>query len=175
MARHLALLRGINVTGKNLIPMVKLAAVCTELGWKDVATYIQSGNVVFTSQAKPAALETALEKAIQHTFKLEIPVVVRSATEWAGYIEGCPFEGEGKFLLLALSKQKPRAGDVSALLEKAQAGERVERVGDALWIYFTGGVARSKLSPAVLDRAVGSSVTARNFNTVLKLERLLRG
>jgi len=172
----IALLRGINVGGHHKIPMAELRSVCARLGWVDVQTYIQSGNVVFTSVAKPALLEAELEKAIERRFKMSIPVIVRPAASWASYIEGNPFTevggNEPKLLHLALAKLPPKPDAVDALRERAAGGERIERTGEALWIHFGEGVARSKLSPAVLDRLVGSPVTARNWRTVLKLGEL---
>jgi uncharacterized protein (DUF1697 family) len=76
--------------------------------------------------------------------------------------------------MLALSKAAPKSDAVKGLRERAANGERVIRVGDALWIHFRSGVARSKLSPALLDRLAGSPVTTRNWRTVLKLDELAR-
>jgi uncharacterized protein (DUF1697 family) len=67
---------------------------------------------------------------------------------------------------------RPKDGAVEILSERAAAGERIMLVGDALWFHYPNGVARSKLTPALLDRVVGSPVTARNWNTVLKLHNL---
>jgi uncharacterized protein (DUF1697 family) len=76
--------------------------------------------------------------------------------------------------MLALSKAPPKQDAVEGLREHALSGERIVQVGDALWIHFEGGVARSKLSPTLLDRLIGSVVTARNWRTVLKLDELAR-
>ena len=173
MTRQIALLRGINVSGKNMIPMPELAKLCAKLGWKDVRTYIQSGNVVFDAPAKDA--EEKLEGAIHARFGFDIPVIVRSASRWERYAKAHPFGAvESKFVLLALSKRPPLADCAATLTERAQAGEVIQRDGDAVWIHFASGVGRSKLSPAVLDRLVGSTVTARNWNTVQKLAELAR-
>jgi uncharacterized protein (DUF1697 family) len=76
--------------------------------------------------------------------------------------------------MLALSKAAPHRDAVDGLHERAANGERITQVGDAIWIHYAGGVARSKLSPALLDRLVGSPVTGRNWRTVLKLDELTR-
>ncbi len=172
----IALLRGINVGGHNKIPMAELRSLCAELGWKDVQTYIQSGNVVFTAGAAPAVLEAELERAIERRFGLVIAVIVRAATDWPAYAKSNPFpeasEKEPKAVMLALSKAPPKADAETALRERAVHGERIVQAGDALWIHFSDGVAGSKLSPALVDRLVGSPVTARNWRTVLKLGEL---
>lgn len=178
MPTHLALLRGINVSGRNRIPMADLQALCRELGWTEVTTYIQSGNVAFRAEGTAGSLEEALERGIERRFGLQIPVLVRAAEEWPAYVRGNPFpeasEREPNLVMLALSKLAPKEDAAERLQERAADGERVARVGDALWIHYAGGAGRSRLSPALLDRLAGSCVTARNWRTVLKLEELAK-
>jgi uncharacterized protein (DUF1697 family) len=173
---YIALLRGINVGGNKIIPMSDLRALAAQIGWDHVQTYIQSGNLVFAAFGRASVLETQLEQAIERHFKVTVPVIVRAAADWARYAEGNPFpeavKSEPNHVLLALCKAPPRPGTASALEERAEGGERVVQASDALWIHFAGGIGRSKLSPAVLDRIAGSTVTARNWSTVLKLREL---
>src|SRR4051812_37404015 len=82
MRRMVALLRAVNVGGRKL-PMAELRALCAGLGWTDVATYIQSGNLVFTAPGKAEAIEEVLETAIEKAFGLDVPVIVRTQAEWA--------------------------------------------------------------------------------------------
>ena len=77
-----ALLRGINVGGNKKVPMAELRALGEKLGWRQVATYIQSGNVVFAGGGGAAAAERALEQAIEKRFGFPVPVVVRTAAQW---------------------------------------------------------------------------------------------
>lgn len=174
----IALLRGINVTGRNKIAMSDLRSLCADLGWTDIETYIQSGNLVFNADAPPASLEVELEQAIEARFGLIIPVIVRTAADWPAYIQGNPFPDESdrepNFVMLALSKSPPHEDAGSSLQDRAANGERIVQVGDALWIHYPDGVGRSKLSPALFDRLVGSPVTARNWRTVLRLDELTR-
>lgn len=174
----IALLRGINVSGRNKIPMAELRSLCADLGWEDVQSYIQSGNLVFKAGNTPANLEAELEQGIERQFGLSIPVIVRAAAEWPAYVNGNPYPEASQFepnlVLLALSKAPPKQDAVEGLRDRALSGERIIQVGDALWIHFKGGVGRSKLSPALLDRLVGSTVTTRNWRTVLKLDELVR-
>lgn len=157
-----------------MIPMAELRALCSEIGCSDVATYINSGNVVFSSTATAGDLENAIERSITERFGHTISVVVRSALEWPAYIEGNPFpKAEPRGVMLALSKQPPKSGALKSLRERAVNGEKLEHVGDAIWIHYSTGIAKSKLSPALFDRAVGSPVTARNWNTVLKIADML--
>lgn len=172
----IALLRGINVSGRNKIPMSELRSLCADLGWKNVQSYIQSGNLVFQANAAAVKLETALEQAIQRQFGLSIPIVVRAAAGWSGYVKDNPFpkesQSEPNHVMLALSKAAPKADAAEMLQERAVNGERIVQIGDALWVHYAAGVADSKLSPALFDRRVGSPVTARNWRTVLKLQEM---
>jgi uncharacterized protein (DUF1697 family) len=176
LGTFIALLRGINVGGHNRVPMSDLRAIATGLGWSDVRTYIQSGNLVFRSAASKDRIESALEEAIERRFRLQIPVIARSAEDWATYAKADPFprarQKQPKFILLGLSKKPPAFRAVLALQERALQGEQIISSGDALWIHFAEGVARSKLTPALLDRVVGSPVTLRNWLTVTKLDEL---
>jgi uncharacterized protein (DUF1697 family) len=174
----IALLRGINVSGHNRIPMKELVPLVEELGFEDVRHYIQSGNLVFAAGSDAATIEGQIEAAIEQHFQLRIPVIVRSDLQWPAYVSGNPFPEaaatRGNGLMLALSKQPLKAGVVEGLRERALCGERIEQVGDALWVDYAEGVAKSKLLPALFDRLAGSSVTARNWNTVLKLAQMSR-
>jgi uncharacterized protein (DUF1697 family) len=177
MARFIALLRGINVGGRAKIPMAELRKLCAELGWTGVATYIQSGNLVFEAAGKAPSLEAKLEKALDAEFGFAAAVIVRTAAELNGVAEANPFpkegEGEPNRLLVGLSKDKPKAGAAEALQARAVAGERVRQAGGALWFHYPQGVGTSKLTPSLIDRIVGSPLTARNWRTILKLREMV--
>ena len=176
MARLIALLRAVNVGGRKL-PMAELRALCGELGWEDVETYIQSGNVVFSARGKAEKLEDELEQAIRERFGLDVPVIVRTASQWAAYGKANPFpeaaEKQPNALQLLVSKRPADADAAETLMERAQSGETVKAAGGALWFHFPDGIARSKLTPALIDRACGSPSTGRNWRTVVKLGEML--
>ncbi|MEX2534447.1 MAG: DUF1697 domain-containing protein [Trueperaceae bacterium] len=117
-----------------------LAAGGHDSGCVDVSTYIQSGNVLFSKRADREELERELEQALERRLDLQVPTIVRSAEEWSGYIAGNSFPQESlaqpNLVMLALSKSAPRVDAKEGLLLRAAARERIERVGDALWIYF---------------------------------------
>jgi uncharacterized protein (DUF1697 family) len=175
MARLIALLRAVNVGGRKL-PMAELRALCGELGWEGVETYIQSGNVVFSASGKTEALEAELERAIEARFGMAVPVMVRTASQWAGYVAANPFpkaaEDEPNRLQLLVSKETPRGDAAGKLMERAKAGEAVGAAGGALWFHFPEGVGTSKLTPVLMDKAAGSPSTSRNWRTVLKLREM---
>ena len=172
----IALLRGINVSGRNKIPMAELRSLCADLGWVHVQSYIQSGNLLFTAGADRARLETDLECAIERQFGLSIPIIVRAAADWPTYVGSNPYPdasaSEPNSVMLALAKAPPKEGAGEQLQERAGSGQRVVQVGDALWLHYGNGMAKSKLTTSLLDRLVGSPVTARNWRTVLKLNEM---
>ena len=177
--RYVALLRAINVGGTAKLPMAQLRELCSSLGWRDVRTYIQSGNVVFDADAPAAALEAALERAVEQRFGFFRPVIVRSAEQWGVYAAGSPFseaqESEANRLMLCLAKAPPPEGAADALQQRGAGGEKVRQRGDALWILYPAGAGNSKLTPKLLDRLAGSPVTARNWRTVTRLQEMLAG
>jgi uncharacterized protein (DUF1697 family) len=175
----IALLRGINILGNKRVPMAELRKLAEGLGWQQVATYIASGNVLFAGRQTAAAAERALEQAITRRFGFEVSVVVRTAAQWRVLAAGSPFrDAEAErpnALLVGCSKLPPARGAAAALREYAKGGERIAIEGGAVWIDFRSGIARSKVTPAVLDRLVGSPVTMRNWRTVLAIAELLSG
>jgi uncharacterized protein (DUF1697 family) len=178
MAKLLALLRAVNVGGRT-VPMAQLRALCEGLGWTKVETYIQSGNVVFAADGKGPELEEALEAAVREHFRLEVPALVRSAAQWSRLAAANPMreaaEREPNRLQLLVSKRPLAEGAAERLRERARDRERVEEAGGALWFHFPQGVAGSKLTPALIDKAAGSPTTGRNWRTVLKLQEMVEG
>lgn len=177
MSRWVALLRGINVGGHNKIPMAELRELCNDIGWENVDTYIQSGNIVFSAAGSTAALEKELAEAIASHFGHRIHVIVRPAAAWPLYIRLNPFpeasESEPNRVMLALSK-KPLPPDAAENLNKYTAsGESIAQRTDSLWIHYASGSAKSRITPALLDRLAGSPVTTRNWRTVLKINDLI--
>ena len=176
MGNSIALLRGINVGGRTRMPMEALRELCISLGWQDVRSYIQSGNVIFSADGTAAAQEAALEEAIRARFGMSIPVLVRSPEQWNAYLKANPFptaaEQEPNRLMLSLSKRQLAAGAVTLIQERATNGERVGEAAGGLWIHYPVGAGASKLSPSLVDRLAGSPVTARNWRTVTKLAEM---
>jgi len=176
MPRRLALLRAVNVGGRKL-PMAELRALCGELGWRDVETYIQSGNVVFDADGGDAALEAALENAIADRFGFEAPAMIRTAAEWRAILKANPFpqeaEADPSRVFLGIAKREIAAGAEKKIEAKAAAGERATQAGGALWLHYPQGAGTSKLTPALIDRAAGSPVTARNWRTATTLAEML--
>jgi len=159
--------------------MAELRSLAESLGWGEVRTYLQSGNLLLRAEDGGERLAGILERGIFRRFGLEVPVIVRPAADWPGYVNGNPFpeesEREPKAVILALSRAAPVPDALERLRERAANGELVRQAGDAFWIHYAAGFARSRLTPGYFDRVVGSPVTTRNWRTVLKLGELAAG
>ena len=171
--RRIALLRGVNVGTGRKVAMADLRALLADEGLADVATYVQSGNAVFTSKTKPAALETALTKAVSKAFGFAIPVMVRTHAELRRIAADDPFDGEAddpaKHLILFSSTAFDKA-DVEKKAPADLGDERYAIRGRELHLWLPGGAGRSKLAVALSDRRLEQPATGRNRRTV---ERLL--
>ena len=183
MASHVALLRGINVGGRNKVPMAELREVVTSLGHTGVTTYIQSGNVLFsTPETDTARLASALQEAIGEAFGLAVSVVVLSRDQLAAILDRNPYPDEPKpqyVHVVFLGSEPPRD-----LLDRIKAAESaaaakgsrdtVTAAGEALFLHTPDGYGTSELAEAVL-RIIGPPgkasivATARNWATSTKL------
>jgi uncharacterized protein (DUF1697 family) len=176
---YVALLRGINVGGNNMLPMKELAAMFGKAGCTDVQTYIQSGNVVFRADAKRAArISATIAKAITARFPMRIPIVVRSAGELRRVAENNPFLARGvdadKLHLVFLSGA-PVVAAVAALDPKRSAPDEFIVRGAEIYLHCPNGFGRTKLSNAYFDAKLATISTVRNWRTVLKLLEMAGG
>jgi uncharacterized protein (DUF1697 family) len=169
---YIALLRGINVGGNKMVSMAELKAALTALGFSDVSTLLQSGNVVFSGKAaKSAALEATLERDVAKRLGVTCDFHVRTADEWSAMIAANPFPAEAKadpsHLLVTFFKAPLDAARVKALQAAITGPERLRADGRHLYMTFPDGIGNSKAT-AIAGKMLGPG-TARNWNTVLKL------
>jgi uncharacterized protein (DUF1697 family) len=177
MVTYAALLRGVNVGGHNPVPMPALKRLCGDLGYDDVVTYIQSGNVVFRSPARSAAaVERALATAIEEALGLTITVLVRTTGELGTILRSNPFpKAEPHRLHVAFLSAKPTAARARAL-EAFDAGrDEVKVRGREAYLHTPQGYGNSKLSGGFVEKQLEVAATARNWNTVTKLLALAGG
>jgi uncharacterized protein (DUF1697 family) len=170
MAVQIALLRGINVGGKSRLAMATLREVAIDLGYTDVATYIQSGNMVLSSRAAAKTVARRLEQAISARTGLDVPVIVRTADEWSEMMASNPFPtDDGKKLhVLFLPRAAEQTYDGIDVTDYSPEGFTVS--GSHVFMWLPNGIGRSKLA-AVIGRT-GEPGTVRNWNTVIKLAGL---
>jgi uncharacterized protein (DUF1697 family) len=171
--KHVALLRGINVGGRNIVPMKDLAAVFEAAGCRNVTTFIQSGNVIFTA---PASVLKKLPAIVSTAFN--VPAVIRSHDELAAAIRGNPYLAEGtdqKCLHLMFLSTVPTTAAVAALDPDRSPPCRFHVKGQDIYLHLPAGVAKTKITNAWIDSKLSTVSTIRNWNTVLKLLELTRG
>jgi uncharacterized protein (DUF1697 family) len=173
MARHIALLRGINLGPNRRVAMADLRALCEKLGYEDVRTYVQSGNVVLTSKGSPRTVERELERAIAAELGVETDVVVRTRDELDDVVAHNPFPQaaaeDPKRLQVSFLSGKADAAFVRELARQDFGSEEFTVTGREIYAWHPDGMQRSKLARALGDKRLGVTATARNWNTVTKL------
>lgn len=180
MSKQIALLRGINVGGKNKVPMAGLRTALTDRGFRGVVTYVASGNVVFDDPGTPPEeTAAAVEAVVEGEFGLRTGVVVRTRDEIAAVVAANPLpEGAAepaRFLAVFLSEPAPEDAWFRTADRAAYAPDRYE-IGDrVVYVWCPGGLGRSKLAADFSGRKLAVTATARNWNTVLKLLALADG
>ena len=166
MTAWVALLRAVNVGGTGKLPMNELKAMCEELGFADVRTYIASGNVVFSSRKSEAAIKSALEKRLADYAGKPVGVLVRNAEEMAQVAAQNPFPKLAPNRTMALFlDQAPPADTLAAV--RGQKDEKIRLGKREIYIHYGDGMGRSKL---VIPAAKNG--TARNMNTVATLAKM---
>ena len=179
MTAFVALFRGINVGGNHQVKMDALRALHEALGLQGVAAYIQSGNVVFTSDdTDVVALKKRLEERFEQAFGFSSEVMLRTSAELEAIIGRSPFKDQPgrdtRLVVVLFLASSPDATAQEALL-KAHAGpEELFISGQEAYIYYPDGQGRSKLSGSFIEKKLKTMGTARNWNTVLQLQKLLQ-
>jgi uncharacterized protein (DUF1697 family) len=173
----IALLRGVNVGGRGLVAMTELRRLATDLGFVDVKSVLQSGNLVFRGAAQPTGdLERTLEAATRESLGLDTAFLVRTAGQWQELLAANPFpeaaERDPSRLLVMFLKSAPPADRVAALEAAVTGRELVAVSGSHAYLVYPEGVGRSKLTGSLIERRLGTEGTARNWNTVGKLAAL---
>lgn len=183
MPTHVALLRGVNVGGRNKLPMADLRAVVTALGHREVSTYLQSGNVLFTPTGDNDEnhLAAALARALAGRMGLQVPVVVLARERVGEVLDGNPFAAEPNpkavhAVFLAGAPDPAGVAAVAAAVDRARAkGARddAQVVGRAVYLWTPDGFGRSELAARLTAAAAPLPGTARNWATVTRLVELL--
>lgn len=170
------LLRAVNVSGANRVPMAELRALlAARTTLTNVATYIASGNIMCDLDGDPDAVRADVRALIAERFEVDTPVILRTHAELVAALAANPFPDASldKMVHVMFLEGEADPTAVAQLEPRLQPGERTALVGRDLWIdYGSGGVASTKLTTAVLDRALGTAGTARNLNTLRKLVEL---
>ncbi|MGA7128515.1 MAG: DUF1697 domain-containing protein [Chthoniobacterales bacterium] len=179
MTPQIALLRAVNVGGIK-VSMADLKALLVDLGFEDVRTLLNSGNVVFRGKSKTGEeLEKLLETEFAKRAGRPTEFFVRTAEEWTSIIDRNPMTNEARHdpghLLMVVLKSTPTNQEVDALRAAIVGPEVVEAEGKQAYIYYPAGVGQSKLTAKLIEKKLGSPGTGRNWNTVLKLATMVEG
>ena len=174
MEKYVAILRGINVGGKRKILMQDLKQLFVSLGFEDVSTYIQSGNVIFIAETEDYfALSEKIERAILDRYGFEVPVIVRSSSELNELVNSNPFakdpETDTKLLHLTFLKNTLAPGIDQSINAIDFLPEKFEIVSNNVFIKCAAKYSDSKLTNMFFERKLKVQATTRNWNTVLKL------
>jgi uncharacterized protein (DUF1697 family) len=168
----IALLRGVNVGGRGKVPMAELRRALGEAGLEDVQTYIQSGNVVFTSAAARAKLAPLVEEVVAESFSVKTTVMVKTGTEIEQLIAAHPFGADTSRTYVTFLAGKPKPAAVKRLEALDVEPDRAVVAGAEVYLHHPNGAGRPRLTGAALERALSLPGTNRNWRTVLKLAEL---
>jgi uncharacterized protein (DUF1697 family) len=173
---QVALLRGINVGGKNTLSMKDLVKMFADAGCTDVRTYIQSGNVIFKKAGASARLGDAITANIEKRFGFRIPVILRTAEELRETIRDNPFLAAGvdaKPLHVYFLADAPNARAIAGLDPTRSTGDGFRVLRREIYLHLPNGMGRTKLTNAYFDSKLSTTCTARNWATVLKLSEMM--
>ncbi len=174
MSRYVSMLRGINVSGQRRIKMDELRSLFESLGFGNVKTYIQSGNVIFDSRrASISKLASAIEIAIEKTFGFSVVSLVRTKADIRSPAENNPFLEAGKADLTKLHvtflSDKPSKSAIEGLEALDYGADQFQISGQEIYLFCPGGHGKPKLSNNLFERKLGISATTRNRKTVIAL------
>jgi uncharacterized protein (DUF1697 family) len=175
VATYVAMLRGINVGGHAKVGMADLRAAFAEMGFDDVQSYIQSGNVVFRTTTAAATLPTRIERKVEAAFGHGIRVVIRTHAQVVGVVGGNPLAGGGRDLSklhVTFLASKPAPSRVGGLDGGAFLPDEFRVAGREVYLHCPGGYGRTKINNAYFERALGVVATTRTWNTVTTLSAM---
>ncbi len=176
--KYISVLRGINVSGQKKINMADVKSLYELLGFQDVTTYIQSGNVIFNAYSEDKVeLKKKIEKAIEEKYTFRVPVMIRTHREISDIIDKNPFGPidlvkDGSRVLLTFLSSQPTQDKISDLQHHVAAPEQLFVMGEEVYLYCPNGYGKSKLSNTFLEKRLGVGATTRNWKSVLKLYTL---
>ena len=173
MTTYVALLRAVNVGGHNKIKMAELKRLFEEMGFGQVQTYIQSGNVLFTATEEEQPLRQRVEGAIEATFSFPVTVVLRTAAELQQLLAACPFAsdalGEGESLCVSLLADEPTQEGIERLLAYKAPFDEYRVLGREVFLLYRQRMSDSKLQNNFLEQKLSVRSTARNWQTITAL------
>jgi uncharacterized protein (DUF1697 family) len=178
MTIYIAMLRGINVSGRNALAMDDLRALVTDIGGAGVQTYIQSGNAVFRSRRSPSAIVGSLESGLESLLGTTVPVLLRTKDELDGVITTNPFvrrRADLGTLHVTFLGAVPDPESVVTATQKRVTGDEFEVIGREVFLRCPAGYGNTKLTNTFFEKKLGSAATTRNWKTVTTLAAMAEG
>ncbi len=177
MTRYALLLRGVNVGKNNSLPMAELRTMLEQIGCTGVQTYVQSGNAVFGTRLGARALTQAVEAALRARMGRPIATTLRTYGQLNAIVDANPFAEiatNPAYLCVTFLSDVPTSSDLALLYDQDFKSELFHVAGKEIYTWHPNGQGRSPLAAALGKLARGGAVTTRNWNTVVKLEQMLR-
>ena len=174
MNRLIVLLRGVNVSGHNKVPMAELRSVLDAAGFTNAKTYIQSGNIALDTDDDPGVVTEQVARLLVDNFGVDVPVASIAQADVAGLLAAAPFDPErNPSHQLIYFPAGPVDVDGVAAIDRAKfGGDIITGATNAVYVAYDGGQSASKLTLAVLERAAGTNLTGRNLRSATKLTDL---
>ena len=177
MKAWIVLLRAVNLGPHGRVRMADLKSFLEGLGCRNVRTVVQTGNAVFEADGEPAAMERRMEAEAEKVLGLKTAFIVRTPDEWRAMVANNPYrrqaEDDPSHLVLMALRDRPRAGALDDLRAAIRGPETVELEGRDAYLWYPVDIGHSRLTSALIERKLGVTGTARNWNTVLKIAALL--
>ena len=172
MKKYIVLLRGINVSGKNKLPMADLRSLLNNLGFQNVQTYIQSGNIILDADESKSEICKKISQEILNRFGYTVPVIAKTIPEWKKAIENYPFSIENeKIVAFTFLDNIP----TNTKIEIKNVGDDAYKiVDDLVYLYCPSTFAKTKLSNNLFEKKLKVTATTRNLRTTLKLLALAK-
>lgn len=176
---YISMLRGINVSGKNIIKMETLKKVFEQLGFKNINTYLQSGNVIFSNSksSSPANLQSLITSEIKKNLGINPSVIVLTKDELKKIIEQCPFteDKEKKFIHYTFLSEPPRRYNLESINKKKAPNEEVFISERAVYLYCPNGYGKTKLNNSFFEKILQTNATTRNFRSTNNILKIMEG
>jgi len=174
MPAYIAMLRGINVSGQKIIKMDHLRELCTGLGFRNVETYVQSGNIVFQTQTEnPASLSKRIGETIHDSLGFDTTVIVRTSDQLRNVVTNNPFLKEKNIdstkLHVTFLSETSQKGSLENLEALSPGPDRFYSAPREIYLYCIGGYGRTKLSKNAVEKALSVRATTRNWKTTSRL------
>ncbi|WP_369047793.1 DUF1697 domain-containing protein [Tenacibaculum sp. UWU-22] len=170
MKRYIVILRGVNVSGKNKLSMAELRDVLNKLGFQNVQTYIQSGNIILDSKETKEVVCQKIKEAIAYKFGHEIAVLARTPQEWQKTLENYPFSQENEKIVAFVFLDKITKETVIEV--KGVKEDKYKIVDDVVYLYCPSSFANTKLTNNTIEKKLNVIATTRNLKTTKKLLEL---